>query len=138
MGKRISEGIRRRKMLEKLHNENPNCWICDEPTDIIEVARHITQPDNKAVLQHIYTKYDSERLEPAHNEKRSHLSCFKCAMDYNDAIQASIPIAELHERANRNGEEQSRRKTMDQGVFFTDHLDILSAKDLLNIPCYER
>lgn len=105
-GKRQSYTVLKRMRIA-FWKANPRCYYCNEltilPTDIPDLldlqAQGIT-PDNMATIEHIYTRYDTERFEE-NGEKKCVLACYKCNHDKEQERASLIPKEELQKRSRR-------------------------------------
>jgi hypothetical protein len=98
-----------RKRKIGLWNSNPHCYWCGQNTVIYDyLPKGKAIPDNCATLDHLRSRLDPTRYEPAKpNEERTVLACFKCNVDRAEQERLSMTKEELRQRA-QNGHIKKR------------------------------
>lgn len=104
---------KRKDMLRALWHQDRRCRFCGCVTRLLQVRRHQSEPPDRAVLLRLHTRLMASRHDRNDGKRRSELVCKKCADDYGNAIQRSMPIEVLRERAQRHPERKGRTSRPD-------------------------
>lgn len=90
---------RRRKRAHLHRVQNGLCYWCEQPTRLVYRVPPGEQPDDVATLEHLDDKLEPMRGKRAHEGPRIVMACHGCNNRRAKKRVASLPIEELHARA---------------------------------------
>lgn len=70
---------RKRKRRQILFDRDPHCHWCGVLTVwYSQPTKHEEMPNNAATLDHLYSRFNPERITPIDNVERTVLACLEC------------------------------------------------------------
>ena len=96
----------RRRKAKLWERQKGLCFWCEREM-LFTIGRGGEQPSEVATIDHLRTRYASNRSEPPRDscEERTVLACYRCNHKRGAEATAAVPVAELWRRAQSYPQE---------------------------------